>query len=76
MILKEISIPLTINDVKKNKALCKKPRTTDARCTCQKVRKSQKQNMVSSVLPKNELWDNFQYIKLSKCSFLKELRTP
>ena len=28
--LKDISIPLTINDVKKNKALCKKPRTTDA----------------------------------------------
>ena len=32
--LKEISIPLTINDVKKNKALCKKTRTTDAGCTC------------------------------------------
>ena len=32
--LKEISIPLKINDVKKNKALCKKSRTTDYRCIC------------------------------------------
>ena len=26
--------------------------------------------MVSSILPKNERWDNFQYIKLSQHSFL------
>ena len=25
--------------------------------------------MVSSILPQNELWDNFQYIKSSQCSF-------
>ena len=25
--------------------------------------------MVSSILPKNECWDNFRYIKLSQCSF-------
>ena len=28
-----------------------------------KVRQSQKQIMVSSILPKKERWDNFQYIK-------------
>ena len=27
-----------------------------------KVRQSRKQIMVSSILPKNERWDNFQYI--------------
>ena len=34
-----------------------------------KVRQSRKQIMVSSILPKNERWDNFQYIKLSQRSF-------
>ena len=34
-----------------------------------KVRKSRKQIMVSSILPKNERWDNFHYIKLSQRSF-------
>ena len=34
-----------------------------------KVSKSRKQIMVSSVLPKNERWDNFHYIKSSQCSF-------
>jgi hypothetical protein len=34
-----------------------------------KVSKSQKQIMASRILPKNERWDNFQYIKSSQCSF-------
>ena len=34
-----------------------------------KVRQSQKQIMVSPILPKNKCWDNFQYIKLSQRSF-------
>ena len=34
-----------------------------------KFRQSRKQIMVSSILPKNESWDNFQYVKLSKYSF-------
>ena len=34
-----------------------------------KVRQSPKQIMASSILPKNERWDNFQYIKLSQRSF-------
>ena len=34
-----------------------------------KVRKYRKQIMVSSILPKNECWDNFQYIKLSQRTF-------
>ena len=34
-----------------------------------KVRQSRKQIMVSSILPKNERWDNFQYIKLPQRSF-------
>ena len=34
-----------------------------------KVRQSRKQIMVSSILPKNESWDNFQYIKLSQRLF-------
>ena len=34
-----------------------------------KVRQSRKQIMVSSILPNNECWDNFQYIKLSQRSF-------
>ena len=34
-----------------------------------KVRKSRVQIMVSSILPKNERWDNFHYIKLSQRSF-------
>ena len=34
-----------------------------------KVRKSRKQIMVSSILPKNKRWDNFHYIKLSQRSF-------
>ena len=34
-----------------------------------KVSKSQKQFMVSSILPKNEHWDNFMNWKLSQCSF-------
>ena len=34
-------------------------------------------NMVSSILPKNECWDNFMYWKLSQRSFfLEESRTP
>ena len=36
---------------------------------CVKVRQSRKQIMVSSILLKNERWDNFQYIKLSQRSF-------
>ena len=34
-----------------------------------KVSKSQKQIMASWILPKNERWGNFQYIKLPQCSF-------
>ena len=34
-----------------------------------KVSKSREQFMVSSILPKNERWDNFMYWKLSQCSF-------
>ena len=35
-----------------------------------KVRQSRKKIMVASILPKNELWDNFQHIKLSQRSLL------
>ena len=41
-----------------------------------KVRQSQKQIMVYSILPKNERWGIFQYIKLSQRCFLGELSTP
>ena len=34
-----------------------------------KVSKSRKQFMVSSIVPKNERWDNFMYWKLSQRSF-------
>ena len=34
-----------------------------------KVSKSRKKNMVSSILPNNERWDNFMYWKLSQRSF-------
>ena len=34
-----------------------------------KVRQSRKQIMMSSILSKNECWDNFSYIKLSQRSF-------
>ena len=34
-----------------------------------KVSESQKQIMASWILPKNECWDNFQYIKLSQRLF-------
>ena len=37
--------------------------------TCLKVRQSRKQIMVPSILPKNERWDNFQYIKVYQRSF-------
>ena len=41
-----------------------------------KVRKSQKQIMVASILPGNKSWDNFHYIKLSQRSFFGILMTP
>ena len=45
----------------------------DGACTVNmyhvKVSRYRKQFMVSSILPKNERWDNFQYIKLSQRSF-------
>ena len=36
-----------------------------------KVRQSRNQIMVSSILPKNERWDNFHHIKLSQRPFFK-----
>ena len=38
-----------------------------------KVRQSQKQIMVSSILPNNDCWDNFQYTKLSQHSFFGKI---
>ena len=40
-----------------------------------KVSKSQKQIMASWILPKNERWGIFQYIKLPQHSCLEESRT-
>ena len=39
-----------------------------------KVSKSRKSNMVSSILPKNERWGNFQYIKLPQRSFFGRIQ--
>ena len=38
-----------------------------------KVRQSRKQIMVSSILPKNERWDDFSYIKLSQHLFFERI---
>ena len=43
--------------------------------TALKFSKSWKQFKMTSILPKNEGWDNFVYWKLSQRSFLEELRT-
>ena len=39
-----------------------------------KVSKSQKQIMASRILPKNERWGNFQYIKLHQPSFFGRIQ--
>jgi hypothetical protein len=39
-----------------------------------KVSKSRKKNMLSSILPKNERWGNFQYIKLPQRSFFGRIQ--